>query len=143
MKRVVLDTSVVVKWYSEEKDSKLARQLILDLKEEKIEIYLPELVKYELGNALLKGKNLPVKTGQRVLEDFCSLPFNFVKEEGKLAVKNYQIANKLGITYYDACFIGVAKKIGAILISANPRHQGKKYPGLKILSLKEYNEKND
>jgi predicted nucleic acid-binding protein len=138
MEKIVLDASVIVKWYSEEEGSDLSRQILLFLKNKKIEIFLPELAKYELGNALLKGKKLPFSLAKKALESFYLLPLNFLKETASLAEKSYLLGEKLGITYYDACYLAVAKSLKAVLVTENPRHQVKRKLGIKIFTLQEY-----
>jgi len=138
MEKIVLDASVIVKWYSEEERSDLARQILLFLKNKKIEIFLPELAKYELGNALLKGKKLPFSLARKALESFYLLPLNFLKETTCLAKESYSLGEKLGITYYDACYLAVARTLKAALVTENPRHQTKRKLGIKIFTLREY-----
>jgi len=132
MKKVVLDTSVIVKWFSEEKGSQEAKEYLRQLQQGKINIFLPELAKYELANALLKGKGLPVLVAEQALSLFYSLPINFVVETKLAAKLSYKLAQKLKITYYDACFLALADRLKAILVTANPRHQ-KKIAGMKKL----------
>jgi len=109
MKKYVVDTSVAVKWFSKENDSEGADKLLKALEEKKIEIYLPELVKYELANALLKGKKLNFAQAQATLKTFYMLPLILVAENFELAKTSYFLAEKLNITYYDACFFGFGK----------------------------------
>ena len=125
MKKVVLDTSVVVKWFSKEKGSQEAREYLRQLQQGKIDIFLPELTKYELANALLKGKNLSLSVARQALSLFYALPINFVTEEASTAKSSYKLAKELKITYYDACFLTLAGKLKAVLVTANPRHQRK------------------
>lgn len=134
MKRFVLDTSVVVKWFSEEKDSDKARKLLKSFEEKKIEIILPALVKYELANAFLKGKQLSYPEAKIALETFYNLSLLFVEETLDLAKDSYLLGKKLNLSYYDACFLALAKSQKASLITANPKHQ-KRIKGIKILTL--------
>jgi len=54
MKKYILDTSVVVKWFSQEEGTDEAESWLKLLEKQEAEIYLPALVKYELANALFK-----------------------------------------------------------------------------------------
>lgn len=134
MKRFVVDTSVALKWFSKEKDSEKADKLLKTLESKQIEIYLPELAKYELGNALFKGKRLSYVQARAILETLYMLPLNFVAEDFKLAKTSYRLAEKLNITYYDACFLALAKIRKIPLITANPKHQ-RTVRGVKIIAL--------
>lgn len=134
MKRIVLDTSVVVKWFNKEEGRDLALDYLRQLQEGNVEIFLPELTKYELANALLKGKKLSFRLVRKGLNVFYSLPVTFIPDGIELAEKSYRLAEKLGITYYDACFLALAESIEAVLITANPHHQ-RKIRGIEIKML--------
>lgn len=95
----------------------------------------PELAKYEIGNALLKGKRLPTSKALIVLEKFYSLPISYINETEKLAQNTYKLAHKLGLTYYDASFISLAEHYSAILVTDNIKHQGKA-KSTKVIELK-------
>ena len=131
MKKLILDTSVLVKWFAEDEKNKTADKLFKQLKNQKVTIFLPELAKYELGNALLKGKNFTFKDIKKSLINFYNLPIIFIIQNQKLSLLAYQIAEKLNITYYDASFLALAKLQNATLITANPKHQ-KAVKGIKI-----------
>ena len=132
MEKYILDTSVVVKWFSREKGTAEAEEWLKLLEKREIEIYLPELVKYELANALLKGKKLSSKKAGLALKIFYSLPLTFVEENFELAGLSYKFAEKLDISYYDACFLALAKTQKATLVTANPRHQ-QKIASIKVI----------
>jgi len=134
MKKYILDTSVVVKWFSQEEGTDKAEGWLKLLEKQEEEIYLPALVKYELANALLKGKKLSYKEAELALKIFYSLPLIFVEENLGLAKLSYKFTEKFGISYYNACFLALAKTEKAILVTANSRHQ-QKIAGLKIVSL--------
>ena len=136
MKKLVLDTSIIIKWFTQEKGFEKTNYIFDELKTGKIKIYLPELVKYEFGNALLKGKKLVHHKAKFVLKTFYKLPFIFATDDLRLTHLSYQIAQKLNITYYDACFLALAKLKKATVITANPKHQKKKkIKGIKIKAL--------
>ena len=137
--KVIIDSSVAVKWINSQNEDllKQADKILKDLQDKKIEIIMPELAKYEIGNALLnKGMNL-IET-QTVLEKFYEIPIIFVVEDNNLAKKTIGIAKSFNITYYDAAFLALTQKIGGVLITDNPKHQKKKIKNLKVKILKDY-----
>ncbi len=144
MTRVVPDSSVMVKWVNQDKELDLdkADQLLLDVQSGEVELVAPELAKYEIGNALLK-KGLQQTQAFQSLGTVYSLPVQFVPETEELANQTYQIANKLRLagdfklSYYDASFAALAKQEGAILVTANPKHQTK-ISGVTIVPLGNY-----
>lgn len=138
MKKVVVDSSVIVKWLNsqDEKYLKQADKILTDCEKRKVSLYAPELAKYEVGNALL-FKELDPLLAKTSLSVLYSLPITFVplSEENGIAV--LEIADKNKITYYDAVFINLAKKTKAILVTANPKHLGK-IADVKVVPIEHY-----
>lgn len=136
---VVIDSSVIIKWLNQDKEENIdsANRLLDDALEGKVELLAPELAKYEVGNTLLFSKRLSSKQGFEVLKQFYTLPINFITEPEELAKQTYDLAFNLGITYYDASFISLAKQYGATLVTENIKHQGKS-KGITVKSLKDY-----
>ncbi|HZE87766.1 MAG TPA: type II toxin-antitoxin system VapC family toxin [Methylomirabilota bacterium] len=137
--KIVVDTSVIIKWLSSDKEDHLdfANKLLEDALEGAIELLAPELSKYEVGNVLLFSKKLSSQQGAEVLAQFYTLPINFITESDDLSTETYDLAFTLGITYYDASFISLAKQNGAILVTENIKHQGKS-KDIMVKSLQDY-----
>ena len=137
--KFVVDSSVIFKWLyrTDEKYLEQADRLLQDGYTNKIFLLVPELSKYEVGNVLLMAKKLDAERAKEALEIFYSLPVQFISETIELSRETYAIGNKSGITYYDASFAALAKQEEAVLITDNPKHQ-QKFPGVKVVSLKEY-----
>ena len=137
--KVVVDTSVLVKWLNQtdEKNIDKADQIMKSALEGDIQLLAPELAKYELGNVLLKGKQLNPQEANISSRTTYSLPINFIPESEDLAKDTYTLAFDLGITYYDASFMSLAKQNDAILVTENIKHQGKSRD-IKVKSLGEY-----
>jgi predicted nucleic acid-binding protein len=131
VQKIILDTSVIVKFFTSEQGSTEAQKILLDIKAGKYKVVLPELVKYELANVLFKGKKLLLNKTLQILTVFYHLPFKFVAEDWLLAQFTSKLASERNITYYDACFLALALKEHAVLITANPKHQ-QKVRGLRI-----------
>lgn len=137
--KIIVDSSVIIKWLSSDKEQHLdsANKLLEDALDEKIEILVPELVKYEVGNTLLFSKKLSSQEGTEVLAYFYTLPITFVTESEDVATKTFNMALNSGITYYDASFMSLAKQYNATLVTDNIKHQGKDL-SIKVVSLKDY-----
>jgi len=137
--KVVIDSSVILKWLSNdnEKYIDVADKILQDAQKGKIELFAPELAKYEVGNVLLYSKKLSPKQAHIIFNKFYNLPLSFIIESEKLANETYNIASKLEITYYDASFLSLAKQHEAILVTENIKHQGKT-TGIKVISLADY-----
>jgi predicted nucleic acid-binding protein len=138
-KPVVIDSSVAVKWLSgqDENDILQADAILKDAQKNKIYIVMPELAKYEIGNALLYKEMLP-QQALGSIATYYSIPIQFVDQDQQQAQLTMQIALDRKITFYDASFIALAQELGADLITSNPKHQQKKVNGVNIISLKDY-----
>ncbi|PIU03754.1 hypothetical protein COT44_01615 [Candidatus Shapirobacteria bacterium CG08_land_8_20_14_0_20_39_18] len=136
--KIVVDSSVIVKWLNnqDEKYIKEAFKLLKDCQAGKISLYAPELAKYEVGNALL-NKEIELPQTKSSLETLYALPISFIKLDKETALDTYDFTDELEITYYDAVFLTLAKKIKGILVTDNPKHQ-KTIKNIEILPLKDY-----
>ncbi|MEK7079381.1 MAG: type II toxin-antitoxin system VapC family toxin [Patescibacteria group bacterium] len=136
---LVIDSSVAIKLlYQLGEDNISQADLIIKNAQDKgTTLVMPELARYEVGNALLY-KNLELPILQRLIERFYVLPIRFIPEDLITAQLTAEIAYVNKITYYDASFISLAIMLKADLVTANPKHQKKKIKGLKVISLKDY-----
>ncbi|PIR43872.1 hypothetical protein COV24_00430 [candidate division WWE3 bacterium CG10_big_fil_rev_8_21_14_0_10_32_10] len=137
--KFVVDSSIIVKWLSvsNEQHIEKADKLLSDSLQGNVELFAPELAKYEVGNVLLKGKQLATKEAFISLGTAYALPITFVSESEEIAKNTYSIAVSSSITYYDAAFISLAEQYGASLITENIKHQGKTQ-NIKVISLTDY-----
>lgn len=137
--KIVVDSSVIVKWFNTKDEENLidADKLLADALKGDIELLAPELAKYEVGNVLLFSKKLLPKETIIPFHAFFASPIQFIPQSEELAKETYEIAFNLGITYYDASFLSVAKQYNATLVTDNTKHQGKA-SDIKVVSLKDY-----
>lgn len=138
IKKLIIDSSVGVKWLNSQDEEYLdqADKILQDCEKKKVALYAPELAKYEIGNAI-RYKGLDESFAKVCISTLYSLPITFVPLEEKDALDALVIAQKENITYYDAVFVNLALKIGAVLVTDNPKHQNKKV-GIKVVNLKNY-----
>lgn len=127
MEPLVVDTSVIVKWYNqkEEKHASAAKQLLHDFQNNKIAIIVPDLLGTELLNVFLKGKMLEIDQVKLLLRNFYSLPLTIKETTETLLVKTAEIAQYYEITSYDALFVALAKIEECKLVSADTKAHGK------------------
>ncbi len=136
---MIVDSSVIVKWLnrSSEKYLEQADQIMEEVLSGKITLLAPELAKYEVGNVLLLGKKLIPKEASSVLVSLYLFPIKFIGETKELAKSTFEISHKLGITYYDAAFMALAKEYNTVLVTDNVKHQGKTKE-VKVIPLVKY-----
>jgi predicted nucleic acid-binding protein len=139
MKKLVLDSSVIIKWLNTVREShtEQADKILSEAIEGKIELLAPELAKYEISNALLLSKKLSAREIKTPLKALYSYPITFIKLSRDLANETYQIAARKKITFYAASFIALAEQENATLVTENLKHQGKN-TRTKVLSLADY-----
>lgn len=138
-KQIVVDSSVAVKWFNTKDEDYLdqADKILNYLKEEKIEIFMPEISKYEITNALLY-KKLSLSLINTSLSTLYNMSIKFVPLDSVLATETVEIAYNNKITFYDACFLSLAKKIKGQLVTDNIKHQRKNIENIKVVELKDY-----
>lgn len=137
-KKIVVDSSVIVKWLNSQKEKYLeqADEILKDCEGRRIIIYTSELAKYEVGNAILYKKlNEPLTKSS--LSVLYSLPIIFYPLAEESALRIVEIAAKSKITYYDAVFVNLAEEIGATLVTDNQKHQSK-IKEVTVICLKDY-----
>jgi predicted nucleic acid-binding protein len=115
MNKVILDNSVIVKWYlQDEESSDQVFKIFQDLIDKKIILSEPYLIYYEFNNVIniaVKRGRIDIKDAINAIELFNSLPiikYDFLDEHYKNIFKN---AVDLGISSYDSSYISLAKEI--------------------------------
>lgn len=135
----IIDSSVALKWLHKMNENYLDQADLVMKKAQRDEttLIMPELAKYEIGNALLY-KNLELPIIVRLIEQFYVLPIKFIHEDITLAQITVKTAHEYKITYYDASFIALAIKLKATLITNNPKHQRKNIEDIRVIDLKDF-----
>jgi len=124
--KLVLDASVIAKWYIEEEITEKAIEIRDKFVAGKFAILEPTLLIYELGNVFWKH---PAKSPEDVESDFKALfdiGFEFfdVSNPGFLQFV-FENGRKFGITFYDAVYVSLAMDEDCKLITADGRLQSK------------------
>lgn len=139
MKYIVVDSSVAVKWINSQDEENVERadKLIAAIQLGKVLLCMPELAKYEIGNAV-RYKTLPIVQAIPSLSLIYKLPIQFYTMDEQMATRALEVAREFEITYYDASFIVLAEKLKSKLVTANYKHQSR-YKGIvTIIDLATY-----
>jgi len=138
IEKLVLDASVALKWFFEEKGTKIADKLLDALREEKIEIFVPQIFFFEIVNAVKTKSESTSKDVLRAINKLFSLDFTTEKANLILLKKANFYAQKYDLSIYDASYIALAKINGLPFITADKK-MAKKI-GLKFIkTLKQAN----
>lgn len=137
-KMYVIDSSVAVKWINtqDETCTLQAEKILSSVEKGKIELILPELAKYEIGNAIWK-KGLDLPAAKLSLATLYRIPLQFITQNEEQALETLRIASESNMTYYDASFVSLATSLDIPLITDNPKHQGKSLKA-KIIPIQTY-----
>ena len=119
--KIVLDASVVAKWFIEEENTEKAIEIRDKFVRGEIEVLVPSLLIYEVGNVFLKH---PAKNSRDVENDFKAL-FDIgmeIVEINKPEIKDiHKNASHFGITFHDAVYVTLALKERCKLITADKK----------------------
>lgn len=136
---IILDTSVVVKWFTPEEDKEKARSLLKDFYNDEIVIIFPALLFYELGNVLI-NKRISIGTVSEImikLQKLCSLGL-VVEDIGlKWFKKIYQNSVEYSLTFYDAAYITLLQNKDGHFVTADTKlfqKVNKAFSNVKLLS---------
>lgn len=118
---IILDASVVLKWFQEERDS--AKALVFEERHVRGEetIAAPDLLFYEVANVLRYQKDIRVDAAEAALEILGRLEiqaFTFSPIDLKEVVR---LAAAHDITVYDALYASLARRLGCRLVTADRR----------------------
>ena len=139
MNAFVLDTSVVIKWftYANEADIFQAKKLLLDIQGGKIIVLAPVLLLTELANVFLLSKKLITLKIKTAIEIVDNSQISIAAVNKEIIVSAVTLANKHGITVYDAIFLALAKQWNCRLISADQKSHGRITDG-SVIMLSQY-----
>jgi len=136
---MILDASVIFKWYVKKDEADMVQaDLILEKFVAGTEnIKFPDLLIYEISNALFFCKQLSLQDKQLAIAKFFDLGIEIVPINKNNIIESITIAEKQNITIYDAIYLALAKNFNEPLITANPKHQ-KLSKNYKVIQLKDY-----
>lgn len=121
MKEFILDTSVVLKWFSEfgEEDMDQALQLRQALLRGSALFIVPELLFYELSNALRYNPHFSSEDVQEAVNSAFDMGLNIRGVDKKVIGDAVSLAYKYNVTVYDAYFLALCRTERKPLIIAD------------------------
>jgi predicted nucleic acid-binding protein len=132
MTRIVVDASVVVKWYLAEPHSDSARALLRS----GYEFVVPDLLFAELANVAVKTARRGAITADEaaLMVDLVWRGTFVVHPVQTLAGEAFHAAMKCHISAYDACYVTLAKRLGTHCVTADR----KLYEAVKKTPLRDF-----
>jgi predicted nucleic acid-binding protein len=139
MKKIVIDSSVVIKWLNSNREDDLekADKLLSDVRSGKVELLAPEVMKYEVGKVFYYSKRLTQLESKIVLDAFFHLPIKCIVLDQELSKEAHAIASAYDLSYDESIYLALAEQKGAIYITdiPNPKLMSS---GVKTVLLKDY-----
>jgi len=121
VKACVVDSSVAVKWFSQEEGTGAALALRDEAFSGKRRLEAPDLLLYEIGNALRYNSRLDAGDVKIAVGSLLDLGIVFHPAGAALLSKAVDLAMRYRMTVYDGCFIALADILGLPLITADEK----------------------
>jgi len=145
VENLIVDSSVIVKWYVMEERTEQALKLRDDYIEGKLTLSAPSLMLYEVLNAVKQAKkDISIKTLEAVAESLTLYGIRVHELLGELARLTVKTAIENEVSVYDAAYIALAKLSDTTLYTADEklkeslRNEYQKY----VVHIKDYGHGN-
>ena len=114
---VVVDASIVVKWFIEEKDTGLALNLRDKHIDNSLALCAPDLIIYEVMNALYYSKLFNASELREIAEALIAYSINTAPPTGELMKTAVEVASEGNLTIYDSSYVALAMVLQAVLVT--------------------------
>lgn len=142
MLRLVPDASVILKWVlpaEQETHVQRALDLLCAFEREEIELLVPTLWLYEIGNTVTRKSP---DQAEGILADLRDLGMEEVSDDDIFIREAIRLTDRYGVTFYDAVYHAVALTRQATLVSADRRYVGAVTPEPQVVSLAHWRSAN-
>jgi predicted nucleic acid-binding protein len=138
LKTLVIDTSVAVKWFSQERDTGCALLVRDAMLTKKVQAQAPDLLLYELANVLRYRPGYVNKDVKLAVQSVHDMEIQFVEPGASLIEHAVKLAFQYDITVYDGCFLALAIITNAPLLSADNRLINKAKGFSRLIHLSQF-----
>ncbi|MBI4690704.1 MAG: type II toxin-antitoxin system VapC family toxin [Nitrospirae bacterium] len=132
----VLDASVIVKWYKDERESDKALGIRDGFVNGNYDLAEPDLILYELANTIRFSEGSEENDIKDVLENFSAMGLEIIVPTITLLKNAAATSYKFQISIYDAVYVALAKSLDAEFVTADKRLY-QKVKGTKGIIIKE------
>ncbi|MCD6095517.1 MAG: type II toxin-antitoxin system VapC family toxin [Thermoprotei archaeon] len=135
-RRVVVDASVIAKWFLEEQYSDRALKLRDDYVKGLFSIVAPSLLTYEVLNALKYSRVYSIGELEEIGKALNKYGFDLYELRGEYKLETIRIAMEMDITIYDASYVALARRFNTVLYTADEELE-EKFPEL-VVHIRDY-----
>lgn len=138
--KIVIDASVIIKWFIKEQDSEIANQVKEDYQKQIIDLSIPDLLPYEVLNVLRYKPSMGENDLCKVVKDLDDFQLDKFTFDDDIPKKTISLSLKYGITVYEAVYLSLAAKHKYWFLTADEKLTTKLQEQEKVLLLKAYPE---
>jgi len=141
MDSYIVDASVVVKWLNQDRElsTRQAFSLLRGARHGNYTLLSSDLLIHEVLNVLIRSKRMAGVELAEAIETLFLLPYNAVPTTKDLATTAGQIAEKYGMTFYDAIYVALAYTKKSPLVTGNLKDQDK-FPEVAVVNIANWSE---
>lgn len=118
---IFLNTSVIIKWFTNEENTDRSIEYRDRHIDREIEIIEPDLLLYEISNALRYNPNFKEIDVMNALESIFDLGIEIITPTRKLLYDTIEISYKYDITGYDATYIALSNELSGNFITSDKK----------------------
>lgn len=132
---IILDASVVIKWFQEERDSERAISYQIKHARGKEQIVAPDLLLYEVTNVLRHKKSVNDEVIDGALNILAALELSLFSFSPVELKEVSRFARLYEVSVYDALYVVLAKRLGCSLVTADKKlcQKLKEFPRVVLL----------
>lgn len=121
--KIVIDTSVLIKWIKTRDEDLVAEAgvLLATIEKRPLEVTVPALLLYEVGNILLMKTRLESEELARAMDQISAFPLVVADPEPDRLRRTARLGRELQLTFYDASFVALAEELDCGFVTADRR----------------------
>lgn len=119
--KLVVDASVVIKWYVDEEYSANALRLFEDYANGKLDLISTQLMPFEVLNALRYNPDMGVRDLTKIGESLSNAQISLFPILDGLYLDSIRIATEYGTTIYDSTYLSLAENVHCDLCTADEK----------------------
>ena len=118
---IVLDASIIIKWFTKEEKRDSALKIREDYINKQIEIIIPDLILYEISNALRFNPNFTKEDVSEAIYSIYNMDMTIITPTQEIIDEALHISYLYKTSIYDSIYIALAKIIDSDFITADKK----------------------
>jgi len=118
---VVLDASVLPKWFLHEEGSEAVLRVKQQYVDDSLTVAIPDLALYEVANVLRFKQRVPEPQVQTAIRALWTMELDTLSPTTTLLEHGVHLSYQTGLSVYDCIYLALAKELNAVLVTADER----------------------